>query len=206
MSLAIIIPIVFVGLLAASEYFMARHSKWNVLAQKFRNTSTPPNEWRACRFVQMEIRQGNVLKRTTYGHGYTKPGLDTLWARMFPKVLASAGPAGLYLKRQPWNFQHPQIVIPWTRFTSVQRISGTQHVTETAGRGLGFPGQKFREHLPKVVTGVINELAGDVVELRLSDPGVRIDLPADAVGYWEQYAAPKPKAPAPKPSSPVGVA
>ena len=99
MNLTIIIPMVFVGLLAASEYFMARHSKWNVLAQKFRNASTPANEWRGCRFVQMEIRQGNVLKRTTYGHGYTKPGLDRLWAKMFPKVLASAGPAGLYLKR-----------------------------------------------------------------------------------------------------------
>jgi hypothetical protein len=56
MSLTIIIPMVFAGLLAASEYFMARHSKWDVLAQKFRNASTPPNEWRGCRFVQMEIR------------------------------------------------------------------------------------------------------------------------------------------------------
>jgi hypothetical protein len=137
---------------------------------------------------------------------YTKPGLDRLWAKMFRKVLASAGPVGLYLKRQPWNFHHPQIVIPRTRFTSVQRISGTQHVTETAGRRLGFPGQKFREQMPKVVTGVLNKLAGDIVELRLSDPSVRIDLLPDAVGSWEQYAAPKPKAPVPKPSSPVVVA
>ena len=206
MSLAtILIPVLVLGLLAGSEYFMARHSKWDVLAQKFRNASTPPNNWRGCRFVQMEILQGSVLKRTTYGHGYTKPGLDALWAKMFPKVLVSAGPAGLYLKRQPWNFQHPQILIPWSRFASIERISGTQHVTETAGRQLGYRGEKFRAHMPNAVAGVINKLAGDVLELRLSDPGVRIDLPADAVADWERYTVSKPKSPVRQPSSPVGV-
>lgn len=202
--LAIIIPVGFAGLLAGSEYLMARNSKWDVLGQKFRNTSAPPNPWRGCRFVQMEIQEGNRLKRTTYGHGYSRKWLDQVWAQAFPKVLVSVGPAGLYLKRQPWNFQHHQMLIPWSRFASVQTISATQHVTESVGRQYGIAGDKFREKMPNVIAGAIDKLAGDVVELRLSDPKLRIELPAQAVGNWEQYAAAKPKAPAPQPSSLVG--
>jgi hypothetical protein len=199
----ILIPIGVAGLFAGSEYLMARNSKWDVLSQKFRNTSAPPNGWRGCRFFQMEIQEGNQLRRTTYGHGYSKPGLDAVWASMFPKVLVSAGPAGLYLKRQPWNFLHPQVLIPWSRFISIQTISGTQHVTETAGRQLGFGGQEFQSRIPNAVAGVINKLAGDVVELKLSDPNLRINLPANVAGNLEQYKA-KPKTPVQQSPSLVG--
>ena len=199
-----LITVFVIGLFIASEYFKARHSKWDALSLKFRNTSVPPNRWRGCRFVQMETQQGNLLKRTIYRHPNTKSTLDEIWAGLFPKVSISAGPAGLYLKRQPWNFQHPQLLIPWSRFTSIQTISGTQHVTESAGRQFGFPGQQFRTKMPNVVAGVINKLAGDVVELRLSDPNVRIDLPANTVDNWEQYVGAKTKPPVRQPSSLVG--
>jgi hypothetical protein len=201
---AIIIPVGFAGLLAGSEYLMARNSKWDVLAQRFRNTSAPPNAWRGCRFVQMEIQEGNRLKRTTYGHAYSRSPLDQIWAEVFPRVLVSIGPAGLYLKRQPWNFQHHQILIPWSRFASIQTISATQHATESVGRQLGLAGEKFRANMPNVISGAIDKLAGDVVELRLADPKLRIELPAQAVGNWEQYAAAKPKTPARPSSSLVG--
>jgi hypothetical protein len=207
MSLAIIlIPVGVAGLCAASEYFMARHSKWDVLSRKFRNASVPSNGWRGCKFAQMEIVQGNTLKRTTYGHGYSRSGLDLAWAHLFPKVLVSVGPAGLYLKRQPWNFLHHQILIPWGRFNSIQTISVNQHATGSASRQFGFAADHFRAKMPDVVSGVIDKLAGDVLELRLSDPNVRIDLPADAVANWEKFVAAKPKAPVRQPSSPVGVA
>lgn len=205
MSLAtILIPVGIVGLFVASEYRMASRSKWDVLSQKFPNTSMPPSGWRGCRFLLMESVEGNRLTRVTYGHGYSKPGLDAVWANLFPKASVSAGPAGLYLKRQAWNFRHPQILIPWSRFNSIQTISGTQHVTETAGRQRGFGGEQFRVNLPKVVAGVIDKLAGDVVELRLSDPNLRIDLPAKTVGNLEQYARAKSKAPVQQPPSLVG--
>ena len=70
--LPVIIPVGFAGLLVGSEFLMARHSKWDVLAQKFRNTSAAPNAWRGCRFVQMEIQEGNRLKRTTFGHSHSR--------------------------------------------------------------------------------------------------------------------------------------
>jgi hypothetical protein len=200
----ILIPVGVAGLFVGSEYLMASNSKWNVLSQKFGNTSIPPNGWRGCRFFQMEIQEGNRLKRTTYGHGYSKSTLDSVWANLFPKVLIAAGPAGLYLKRQPWNFRHPQILIPWSRFTSIQTLSGTQYATETAGRQRGFPGQQFQAKIPKFVAGLIDRLAGDVVELRLSDPNLRIDLPANTVSNLEQYVAPKTKAPVRQPPSLVG--
>ena len=204
MILTILIPVGVVGLLVGSEYRTARHSKWDVLSEKFRNTSIPPNGWRGCRFLQVEIVEGNRLKRTNYVHGHSKSSLDALWANAFPKVSVSTGPAGLYLKRQPWNFRHPQVLIPWSRFTSIQTLSGTQHATETAGRQRGFPGQEFRAKIPKFVAGVIDKLAGDVVELRLSDPNLRIDLPANTVGNLEQYVRAKTKAPVRQPSSLVG--
>jgi len=119
---------------------MARHSKWDVLSQKFHNMSTLANGWRRCRFFHLEIPEGNRLKRPTYGHGYSESALDATWAKMFPKVFGVCRPRGLYLKRQQWNFLHHQIFIPWSRFASIQTISGTEHVTETAGRQLGFSG------------------------------------------------------------------
>jgi hypothetical protein len=205
MSLAtILIPVGIVGLFVASEYRMASRSKWDVLSQRFPNTSMPPNGWCGCRFLQMESVEGNRLTRVTYRHGYSKSALDAVWDNLFPKASVSAGPAGLYLKRQPWNFRHPQILIPWSRFNSIQTISGTQHVTETAGRQRGFAAEQFRANLPNVVTGVINKLAGDVVELQLSDPNLRIALPANSVGNWEQYAGAKSKAPVRQPSPLVG--
>ncbi len=76
-------------------------------------------------------------------------------------------------------------------------------MTESAGRQLGFPGQQFRVNMPNAVAGVIDKLAGDVVELRLSDPNLRIDLPANTVN-WEQYVGAKTKAPARQPSPLVG--
>jgi hypothetical protein len=40
-----------------------------------------------------------------------------------------------------------------------------------------------------------------IVELRLSDPNLRIDLPANSVGNLEQYVGAKTKAPVRQPSS-----
>jgi hypothetical protein len=66
-------------------------------------------------------------------------------------------------------------------------------------------GEPFSVNLPKVLAGVIDNLAGDVVELRLSDPNLRIDFPAASVSNLEQYARTKSKAPVGQPSSLVGV-
>ena len=203
-AVTILIPVAIAGLCVGAEYLRASNSKWNLLAQKFRNANAPPNGWHACRFVQIEIVEGNVLRRTSYGHGFPKSSLDMIWAKVFPKAFASAGPAGFYFKRQPWNFRHPQILIPWSRFTSVQNISTTQHVTGTVGRQLEFRGTPLPIKVPNPVAAVVDRLAGDVVELRLADPGLRINLPADSLPNWGQYFPVKPKTPARQPSSLVG--
>jgi len=150
----------------------------------------------------MEIQEGNRLRLTTYGHGYKKDALDILAAKMFPKVLVSVGPLGLYLKRQPWNFRHPQIVIPWSRVTSAHSLSMSEFATQAAARRLPIPGLQFPK-VPGVLAGVVDALGGEVVEVRLSDPNMRIQLPAAAVGDITQYLKPKPSAPV-KPSALVG--
>lgn len=133
-----------------------------------------------------------------------KNSLDVLFAKMFPKAFVSASPAGLYLKRQPWNFLHPPILIPWSRVSSVRTVSATEHVTGAVGRQMEFRGLPLRANIPGAIGGVINALAGEVVEVRLSDPNLRLQLPADAAGDLEQYQAAKPATPAQRPTSLVG--
>ena len=190
------------GLCVGSEYFMSNNSRWNRLAKKFGNPSTPPRGWQGCKFLRMEIQEGNRLRLTTYGHGYKKDALDILAAKMFPKVLVSVGPLGLYLKRQPWNFRHPQILIPGSRVTSTQSLAMSEFATQAAARRLPIPGLQFPK-VPGVLAGVVDALGGEVVEVRLSDPNMRIQLPAAAVGDITQYLKPKPSAPV-KPSALVG--
>lgn len=201
----LIIPVGAVAIFVLSEFLLSRSSKWDVLAQKFRLTGTPPNGWRGCQFLQMEILEGNRLKKTSYRQGFGRSGTDFLMAKAFPKVSVSAGPAGLYLKRQPWNFMHPAIKIPWRCVTSVQSSGATEFVTDSVGREMQFPGQQFRKNIPGVVASEMDKLVGDVVEVRLADPSMRIHLPAGAVGNLQQYVAPpKPKAPERQASSLVG--
>jgi len=193
-----------VGIFIASEFILARSSRWEILAQKFRNAGAPPNGWRGSRFLQFEIQEGNVLKRTIYRERLPKSPLDSLWIKLFPKVQASAGPSGLYLKRRPWNFKHPAVLIPWNCVSSVQSSGATEFATDSVGRQLGLPGQAFRANLPKAVSGIVDKLAGDVVEFRLSNPSLRIHLPASVVGNVDQYVGSKSKAPVRPPSSLVG--
>jgi len=174
MSLALFaIPAIAGGIFAASEYLMSKNSKWDVLSQKYRLPGAPPSAWRACRFVQIESQEGNTLKRTSYSYGISRVSTN-IWAQLFPKAFVAASPAGLYLKRQPWNFLHPAILIPWTRVSSVKTNSGTEHVTGLVARRTGLPGQQFQNNIPAAVAGIVNALAGDAVTIQLSDPYIRI--------------------------------
>src|SRR5262249_7674996 len=150
----------------ASEFLMARNSKWDVLSQKYPNRGNGPSDWHGCRFLQVEYQEGSRLRRATYSHGTSRYSTN-LWAHMFPKAYVSADRAGLYLKRQAWNFKHPALLIPWTRVNSVKTSSATEHVTDMAGRPMGIGGAQFRDRMPGVVAGLVNALAGDIVEIRL---------------------------------------
>jgi hypothetical protein len=147
------------GVCVGSEYFMSNNSRWNLMAKKFGNPSTPPRGWQGCKFLRVEIQEGNRLRLTTYGHGYKKDALDILAAKLFPKVLVSVGPLGLYLKRQPWNFRHPQILIPWSHVTSAQSVSMSEFATQAAARRLPIPGLQFPK-VPGVLEGVVNAPGG----------------------------------------------
>ena len=196
MGFAIIaIPAAAAGIFAASEYLMSKSSKWGVLSEKYRLTGAPPSAWRPCRFLQVEYQEGNTLKRTSYTYGISRFSTN-IWAHLFPKAFVGVSHAGLYIKRQPWNFLHPAILIPWTRVSAVKTNSGTEHVTGLAGRQTGLPGQQFRNNMPAAVAGVVNALAGDVLEIRLADPNIRVYLPATAAGNLQQYVSAKPASPA----------
>lgn len=111
------------------------------------------------------------------------------------------------MKRQPWNFLHKPVLIPWNRVSSVKTSSGTEHASGLAGRQTGIPAQQFAKNMPGVVSGVMNALSGDVVEMSLIDPNLRIYLPQSSTGNLEQFMPAKP-APKPQPTpapTPVGV-
>lgn len=198
-----VIPVAAAGIFGASEYLTCKSSKWDVLSQKYRLTGAQPSAWRGCRFLQLEFQAGNTLKRTSYSHGIARFSTN-IWAHLFPKAFVASSHAGLYIKRQPWNFLHPAILIPWTRVSSVKTNSGTEHVTELVGRQTGLPGQQFRNNIPAAVAGLANAFAGDVVEIRLADPNIRIWFPANAAGNLEQYVSSKPATPAKPSPLPVG--
>jgi hypothetical protein len=186
------------GIFLASEYLMSHNSRWDVLKKKYGNAGAPPNGWRACKFLRIEVQEGNRLRITSYGHGYKKDTLDFLTAKLFPKALVSASPAGLYLKRQPWNFLHPPILIPWGRVSSAQSLAGSDFVAQAAGRQMPVAG--LAPKIPGVFTGIVNALTGEVIELRLADPNMRLQVPAAAVGDVAQYLKAKPNAPVKQPS------
>jgi hypothetical protein len=108
------------------------------------------------------------------------------------------------LKRQPWNFLHPPILIPWSRVSSAQTSSGTVYAAGAVDRQMELRGLPLRAKIPGAVAGVMDALMGDVVEVRLSDPNLRLQLPVSAVGDLGKYLKPKPTAPAQKPASLVG--
>ena len=195
-----------IAIFFAGEYMMARMSKWDVLAQKYRNSGTPQNGWKGCRFIQMERQEGNTLKRVSFSWGAARFSTNP-WVYLFPKAYVSASRNGLYLKRQPWNFLHPQILIPWNRVSGVKTNTGTQHAAGMAGRRMGIPGEQFTKNLPGAVAGVMNALAGDVAEISVVDPNLRIYLPASATGNLEEFLPAKPAAkPQATPTpTPVGV-
>lgn len=200
------IVVIAAAIFVASEFLMARSGKWDELVQKYRTSGTPQNEWRGCRFLQIERQEGNTLKRTSYTWGAARLSTN-IWVHLFPKAFVSASKAGLYLKRQPWNFLHTAILIPWSRVNSVKTTTGTEHAAGMVGRQTGIAAQQFAKNMPGVVAGVMNALSGDVMEISLIDPNLRIYLPATSVGNVEQYTPAKPAAkpqPTPKPS-PVGV-
>jgi len=146
----------------------------------------------------MEIQEGNRLKVTTYGHGPKRDAMDFLSAKLFPKALVSTSPAGLYLKRQPWNFLHKPILIPWSRINSSRTLSASDFATQAVSRQIPIPG--FQPKIPGVLAGVVNALTGEIVEVQLHDPHIRIQLPAAAVGDVTPYLKPKPSAPTKQPS------
>ena len=84
------------------------------------------------------------MRLKSYSHGYLRNDLDVICARLFPKTFASAGPAGRYLKRQPWNFWHPPILIPWSRVSSVQTASRTEYMAGAVKRQMEFHGLPLR--------------------------------------------------------------
>lgn len=202
----LLVLVLAVAIFVAAEFLMARSSKWDVLVQKCRTSGTPQSGWRGCRFLQLERQEGNTLKRTSYTWGAARYSTN-IWVHLFPKAFVSASRNGLYFKRQPWNFLHTPILIPWNRVSSVRTATGPDHAAGLVGRQTGIPAPQFTKNMPGVVAGVMNALSGDVVEISLIDPTLRIYLPASSAGNLEQYipakAAAKPQ-PTPAPT-PVGV-
>lgn len=200
------IVVVAVAIFVASEFLTARASKWDILVQKYRTSGTPQSGWRGCRFMQMERQEGSTVKRTSYTWGATRFSTN-IWVHLFPKAFVGASKNSLYLKRQPWNFLHTAILVPWSRVSSVRTTTGTEHATGLVGRQTGIPAQQFAKNIPGVVAGVMNALSGDVVEISLIDLNLRIYLPASSTGNLEQFMPAKPAAkPQPTPApTPVGV-
>jgi hypothetical protein len=184
----IIIPIGAAVIYALREFMLAGHSRWTELAERYANSAAPDTRWRALSFLQMELTEGSTIKRTVYRTRSFQAGLGT-WVkeRLFPTALVAVSKKGLRLKRQPWHFKHPALLIPWKTVAAFEVMDATKFMTTHAGSSHPVVGAAIQARMPQALSGMIDGLMGDIARFELRSPKIHIFLPADAIDDVTPY-------------------
>jgi hypothetical protein len=62
--------------------------------------------------------------------------------RLFPRVSVAVDAKGLHLKRQPWHFMHPPLLIPWTAIADIETMSSADFGPANLRAELGYPNRR----------------------------------------------------------------
>jgi len=189
MSGFLIFPLLMVVFFVGGEYIMSRKSKWHALSERFKTTGSPASGWTGCRFLFVEITEGNRITRVSY-RGRSRFSVS-LMEHLFPTAYAGADAKGLYLKRQPWNFMHPPLLIPWTQIAKAEVMNGTDFATDLFRRKMGFSADQVKSVVPGVVGGVLNLVAGQILRLNFSYPPMSVSVPSDALADPRKFLGAK---------------
>jgi hypothetical protein len=194
---------------AAREFILAGHSRWTELAGRYASSASPETPWQALSFLQMEMTAGRTIQRTVYRTRSFQGGLGTwIKERLFPTALVAVSKKGLHLKRQPWHFKHPALLIPWKTVSVFEVVEGTKFAASHAGTNQPAIGAAIQARMPKVLSAAVNGLVGDVAHFELKSPKLHLYLPADTLDDVTPYlSAPvSPVSPGSEASTPSAAA
>jgi hypothetical protein len=206
----LIFPLAMVGFFVLSEKIMSSRSRWAELSTRYRETSSPPLSWQRCRYLETEVKEGNTIYRATYGDNQLSASM-----RLFPQAYAAVDAKGLHLKRMPWHFMHPPLLIPWTAIADVETITAAEFGTRQLARRTGFSQEAMRGRVPGSMGKLINLAGGSMTTVTLANPRMMLTVPAGSIEAPERFLprrdAQKPAAPSSRPAEsgagpkPVGV-
>ena len=191
----IIFPVVMVGIYVANEMIMTNRSRWKLLSTRYREGSSPSLSWRGCIFLESEVKEGNVLYRTSYASK-----LFSVWARLFPTVSVAVDAKGLHLKRQPWHFMHPPLLIPWTAVADIQTMTAGDFSASKCAR---MAGQAVHGRVPGPMSVMLQLAIGSITTVTLTNPRMALSIPEGCLEapqrFFKRPDAQKPKAPHTRP-------
>jgi hypothetical protein len=196
----IIFPLAMVAMFVASEMIMSSRSRWKELSGRYRKAASPGLRWRGCSFVQVEFREGNVIYRTSFGRSRF-----SLQAQLFPPVSVAVDSKGLHLKRLPWHFMHPPLMIPWTAVVEIQTMSARDFDADKAARQMGMSAQALRARgarMPGEMSAVMQFSGGSVTTVTLANPRMLLSVPANCIEDAKRFLPQRPVAPSSGSSEP----
>lgn len=191
----LIFPLAMVAIFVASEMIMSSRSRWKELSDKYRDASSPGLHWCGCSYVQAEFREGNVIYRTSYGRSRF-----SLQAQLFPSVSVAVDSKGLHLKRLPWHFMHPPLLIPWSAVAEIETMSARDFDADRAARQMGMSAQALRAkgaRMPGEMSATMQFAGGSVTTVTLANPRMLLSVPANCLEDAKLFF---PKRPAPTPA------
>lgn len=152
---AIVLAIAF-----GREWILFKKTGWARLSEKYPCRRPFTGKYKACWWIKFTVPGPRFHTVASVGHLNRWPissGVPPYWI--------GAGPEGLYLKRNTWNFLHPPLLIPWSRIQSVNEIT---HEDLVRGRGIGPT--LVRQPALRPLLAVAFGMSGQFAELKLSDP------------------------------------
>lgn len=196
----LIFPLAMVGFFVLSEKIMSSKSRWNELSTRYRETSSPTLSWRRCRYMETEVKEGNTIYRASYGDNRLSASM-----RLFPKAYVAVDAKGLHLKRMPWHFMHPPLLIPWTAIADVETMGAAEFGARQLARRTGISEQAMRGRVvPGAMGKLINLAGGSMTTVTLANPRMMLTVPAGSIEVPERFLPRRepqtPVAPATRPA------
>ena len=128
----------------------------------------------------------------------------SLQAQLFPSVSVAVDSKGLHLKRLPWHFMHPPLMIPWSAVAGIETMSARDFDADRAARQMGMSSQALRARaarMPGAVSAVMQFAGGSVTTVTLANPPMLLSVPAKCVEDAKRFLPQRPAATPPAPSS-----
>ena len=165
MSSMFVFAVIILAFAFGREWIVLKQTGWGRLSRKYRCRTPFAGKFKPCWWAQFTVPGPRFQIVTNLGHLTRWP-----FRLEFPPFWVGAGPAGLYLKKNVWNFLHPALLIPWDRIQSVNEVT-YKALIGSRFPGSALAGQPMTLH-PHIAAA--QGLTGPLLELKLSDSSLSI--------------------------------